>query len=479
MSTPINDPSSERSVLSFIFKNSKEGFIRCSDYISSEDFSVPQNRQLYQIFSKLYDDESCEGFDNTVVLAKARDLGIHKFFESNDGSEYLDIIQSSYVNPENIDLLCLQVRKYSVMRRMHKTYSDVANFIESAGTDEPLSKIIAKAESSVTDFISKIDAHEQKDNSLFDNLDEYIEAKINQPICTQVGISTGFPLFDTGIGGGIRPGTVNVIGARAKRGKSWLSLNQARNIALQGIPVLYLDTELTKEYQQDRLISIDSGCPITLLETNQFRQDNNLMQAVMESAKRQKELPISYECVGGQSIQEILTKARHWLVKKVGFNQDGTAKPCSIFFDYLKLMNAEGVAKHTPEYMLLGFMITELHNFAVKYRLPIVTMIQLNRDGIDSDASNVIAGSDRILWLCSSFTILKDKDENDISMGCGWNLGNKKMIIVDTRQGPGMEVYGDYVNVHASMRPNVAKENATGLMTEGFLFSQTVNTNGS
>lgn len=98
---------------------------------------------------------------------------------------------------------------------------------------------------------------------------------------------------------------------------------------------------------------------------------------------------------------------RRWLVKDVGLNDDGTAKDCVIFYDYIKLMDTAGLSQDVKEYQLLGFMMTSLHNFAVKYKVPIVAFIQLNRDGINKESTDTASGSDRIVWLCSNFTIFK------------------------------------------------------------------------
>jgi hypothetical protein len=117
-------------------------------------------------------------------------------------------------------------------------------------------------------------------------------------------------------------------------------------------------------------------------------------------------------------------------------------------------------------------MITELHNFAVKYELPIISYVQLNRDGIDGEDTGIIAGSDRILWLCSSLSIFKNKDDTDVSLGCGWEHGNKKLLILATRQGSGLETEGDYINLKASINPHIGKLEATGLIREGHLYSK-------
>jgi 5S rRNA maturation endonuclease (ribonuclease M5) len=74
--------------------------------------------------------------------------------------------------------------------------------------------------------------------------------------------------------------------------------------------------------------------------------------------------------------------------------EDGTAKPCLIVFDYLKLMSSSTrwSEANLAEFQVLGFMMTGLHNFAVRYKVPILTFIQLNRDGINVEDTSVASG---------------------------------------------------------------------------------------
>ena len=81
------------------------------------------------------------------------------------------------------------------------------------------------------------------------------------------------------------------------------------------------------------------------------------------------------------------------------------------------------------------------------------------------------AGSDRIIWLCSNFSILKNKDDTDKDLGCGDAFGNKKLLIVESRHGSGLD-RDDFINIEAKMRPGVPYSEATGKMQEGCLFSQ-------
>jgi hypothetical protein len=108
-------------------------------------------------------------------------------------------------------------------------------------------------------------------------------------------------------------------------------------------------------------------------------------------------------------------------------------------------MTGDSISGDMAEYQLLGFMATGLHNFSVRYKLPIVAAIQLNRDGITKETTDVASGSDRIGWLCSNFSILKPKSDDEIAND-GPENGNRKLLPLVCRHGPGLN-QSDYVNV--------------------------------
>ena len=91
-------------------------------------------------------------------------------------------------------------------------------------------------------------------------------------------------------------------------------------------------------------------------------------------------------------------------------------------------------------------MMTTLHNFAHRYRVPISAFMQLNRDGIDKDDTSAASGSDRIIWLCSNFSLFKTKTPEEIAED-GEGSGNRKLKVIVARHGEGMET-GDYVNCY-------------------------------
>jgi hypothetical protein len=136
---------------------------------------------------------------------------------------------------------------------------------------------------------------------------------------------------------------------------------------------------------------------------------------------------------------------RKWIYQYVGFNEDGSTKDCLIIYDYLKLMGSETINNSMQEYQVLGFQITKLHNFCVKYDVPCLSFVQLNRDGITKESTDVVSGSDRLIWLCTSFSIFKLKSDEEIAEDRQEN-GNRKLVPIVSRHGGGLDD-GDYISM--------------------------------
>ena len=160
-------------------------------------------------------------------------------------------------------------------------------------------------------------------------------------------------------------------------------------------------------------------------------------------------MPFKYKSIAGKSFDEVLSLARRWVIKDVGLDDFGKAKPCLIILDYIKLMDDGAISKNIAEYQALGFLMSSLHNFMVQYGVACLAFTQLNRDGITREDTDVASGSDRILWLCSNFSIYKRKTEEEMAdesvseNNISYNL---KLIPIVARHGKGIDA-GDYINI--------------------------------
>ena len=298
------------------------------------------------------------------------------------------------------------------------------------------------AEDSLLDFGSSL-SDEGQPIAIGTDIDEYIAYLESNPI-DQVGISSGFPIYDQSIGGGFRKGTVNIIAARPKVGKTLLADNIGYSIAKRGIPVLNMDTEMSTKDHIHRIVAMMTEIEINTIETGKFSQSPIQGQKIKTAAGELKNTPLYYKSIAGKPFDEQLGIMRRWLMKDVGLNSDGTAKDCVIVYDYLKLMDTSGMTQDLKEYQVLGFMMTALHNFAVKYQVPILSFIQLNRDGITKESTDTASGSDRIIWLCSNFAIFKRKSDEEIAED-GSQSGNRKLVPLISRHGGCLDD-NDYIN---------------------------------
>jgi hypothetical protein len=107
-------------------------------------------------------------------------------------------------------------------------------------------------------------------------------------------------------------------------------------------------------------------------------------------------------------------------------------------------MSSKGIGKNIQEYQALGFQITSLHNLSVKLDFACLSFIQLNRDGITKEDTSVASGSDRLIWLCTSFSIFKEKSAEELAED-GPHGGNRKLVTLKARHGPGL-LDGNYIN---------------------------------
>ena len=227
-------------------------------------------------------------------------------------------------------------------------------------------------------------------------------------------------------------------------GKTLLAQNMGMNIAKLGIPVLDLDTEMRIEDFRNRTLASETMVPINDIETGRFEDDALYKNRVFNKMNSLKGVGYYHVNISGKPFEDQLAIMRRWIARNVGLRQDGKANDCVIIYDYLKLMNSVDI-KDIAEFQALGFMMTSLHNFAIKYDVPILAFIQLNRDGITKESTDAASGSDRIIWLCSNFTIYKVKSDEEIAQD-GPERGNRKLVPIIARHGQGLEDK-DYINV--------------------------------
>lgn len=446
----MNNPVAERIILSGILNHGEVCYYDVCDLVSIDSFHSEVNQSIYKCLSHAYENGYEGKIDLPSVMSAAHSLGLDKQFERGDDAKYLRALFDYHTEPSSARKSAAKVEKLHIGRVVKSRIEQAGLSLESITGDEKISDIFGLIENPLFELSDRLAGKSGNNPVLIGNgLREYIQYNIDNPV-QQIGITTGYKAWDQAIGGGVRGKTINMIGARIKSGKSFLADNFAVNIAgFQNIPIIMLDTEMGNNDHWNRMVAMLSKVSIKEIETGQIPKHK--IADVFKAVEFIEKMPYHYISIAGQPFEDTMALLRRWVTKTVGLNENGEAKPCVIIHDYMKLMSQEGMtASGLAEFQLLGFQITALQNFMVRYNTGCISFVQLNRDGITREDSDVISGSDRIAWICSNFSILKRQSEDEMAEQTGDVKYNSKLVNLFQRHGPGLSD-GDYINLKADL----------------------------
>jgi replicative DNA helicase len=441
MEEKLLDIGSERAILASLCQHGIDAYISISDIIDIDSFVNTNNKLVFECLSYVINNDQKP--DIASLLSAAEQLNISESINTPQELKYISSLYEFPVEQTNTIKFATQLKKFEYARKIKKLTSQINRKADKVTGKESIDEIINILESPVTDFLRE-DSGTENPEQIGEGVEDYVEF-LKENKCDIIGVPTGFTRYDEAIGGGLRRKCVDLVSARPKVGKSVFADNVALNVASSGTPVLVLDTEMSKEDHLNRLISNISGVPINEVATGKFVDDPNKENKVAEAVDLLSKIPYSYISVAGKPFEQIINLIRRWVVQEVKTDESGKTNECLIIYDYLKLMSSSSITNNIQEYQALGFQITSLHNLCVKLDIPCLSFVQLNRDGITKESTDAVSGSDRLVWLCTSFSIFKAKSPEELAED-GPNAGNRKLVPIVSRHGSGMED-GDYINM--------------------------------
>lgn len=200
-----------------------------------------------------------------------------------------------------------------------------------------------------------------------------IEKFRNDPLSNPV-IRTGISQLDDMLGC-LRPGTLNIIGARPGVGKSALSANIAINAGRSGHPVIFFSLEMGGDSIVKRLMSIDQGIPYKTL-AGEFCRDIQRKRVEVTKDNFQK-LKFFINDSGSLEINKFKADSRR-------FASQHTGMPL-IILDYLQLVKVDVGRKNANRYEQIGDFTREAKILAKELNCPIILLCQLSREADDKD----------------------------------------------------------------------------------------------
>jgi replicative DNA helicase len=439
----LEDLASERAVLAALCQYGLDAYLEV-DFIDSRTFTDPMNQLIFDCVYKSISENT--QVELSSILSAANDLGLEDQLNNKEELGFVRSLFNFPIHKNNVGSYAAKIAKLKLARDLSQTLKACEKELGNVTGEEDVMDIVARIEEPLLEATGDIyQSSSKKTETLGEGLDEYLDFVANN-VSDFIGIPSGFPAYDAAIGGGFRRKCVDLIAARPKVGKSMFGDAVALHVASEeNIPVLVLDTEMSKEDHYNRILANLSGVEINRIASGRFTENEIEKEKVYQAAEKLKNIPYHYISIAGESFENILSQMRKWVYQHVGFDENGRTKDCLVVYDYLKLMGSEGINASMQEYQVLGFQITKLHNFMVKYDLACLAFVQLNRDGITKESTDVVSGSDRLIWLCTSFSIFKLKSDEEKAED-GVNNGDRKVVPVVARHGEGLDD-GDYISM--------------------------------
>ena len=188
--------------------------------------------------------------------------------------------------------------------------------------------------------------------------------------------------------GGIHRGQLTIIGARPRTGKSAIALQIAANVAEQGHKVLFIPLEMLIPENLKRILLyeqvIEPGEPI----------DRNVVGPYLDQLEKSLKF-----CEGLNNVDGIEKAIK-------------AEKPELVIIDQLSQLTIGGNHRDTREMLVL--ITRNLKRIALEYKVPLIVLSQLNRDGTNKKRPSLenLAESDSTGQDADNVFLLYEDDED-------------------------------------------------------------------
>lgn len=426
----ISKPGSERSILSIILNNNDK-IIECeSNNLFANHFSVPGHQVIYSVICYLYSREDINRIDSYAIYNSITDQEAKASVDELGGMGYIDTLMQSRAS-DNLVFYINQVRNCAMKRMAYQLGAQIQDMVtDLSNIDSPAEDIFERIQEQTNEII--LENQEQSEVYLMGSTTEEILRQRAENPLEIPGLSMNWANYDK-VTQGQKPNELVVVVARSKVGKSAFLLNHAKKFSVNdGIPGLYIDTEMTYREQEDRLLSCISGVPYEEIVNGMFSRDTIHGEASDKTAKLFSALEKIRASNFFHVYMPMFTIEKVTALVRKYYLQHGLGY---VIFDYIKLPNAEVNNLQTAqEYQRLGYMTTCLKDLAGICNIPIITAAQANRTGDMSGDESDVGGSYRIVQMATRVVFLRHKTDQEITTD-GWQRGNMKVKVAFQRNG--------------------------------------------
>ena len=401
----------ERAILAYCFKKI-DNYYDVVSKLSVTDMLHYDHQVILSMLGQLAQ-SGVKQFDMPMLLTLAQQSGV---MCGPGDTDYLHSINNMKISDQNFEIYVQNVLEASTKFQLYSSLSDNLHLIEeNAKGGEDAANLIGGIEMNILDLATTSRAIREPRN-MADGLREEIERRRSNPV-DQMGLSTGFPILDRQIDG-LVPGTLNVVSARPKKGKSTFLSRIATHVAyMLGKPVLYIDTEMSFDQWRDRIIAGMSNIKERKIKHGKYT-DEEYRDIISKCVNIVENGKLFHEYMPGYTVEKIVALYKKYKLKH---------NIALMIFDYIKEPDSSSIERQRKEYQILGDVATKLKDLAGELQIPCLTAVQINREGSVADSDRIARYADIIMqWM--------NKTNEELEAG-GEFGGQYKLVVRETRRG--------------------------------------------
>jgi replicative DNA helicase len=355
---PPQQIEAEQSLLGGIMVDSS-GLPSALEVLRGDEFYKDSHRLIFRAIQDLFEqNEPVDLLTVTDLLSERKEL------ESVGGASYVASLTEVMGSSANVGAYAKIISEKAVLRRLIQSANEILSLSYGGGKsaedvlDSAEAAIFSLAERRIRNSYFPLKEIIKKNIETIERFQEYREAVS--------GVASHYKDLDK-ITAGFQKSDLIILAARPSMGKTALSLNIARNAALEsGVPIGFFSLEMSKEQLAMRLLCAEARVDSHKIRTGFLSQQE--CAKLLNAAGAFMDVPIYIDDTPAISPLELRAKARRMMADQ-GLGM--------VIVDYLQLMRGrDGTERREQE---ISEISRSLKGLAKELDIPVIALSQLNR----------------------------------------------------------------------------------------------------
>lgn len=335
--------------------------------LSTTDFYLHGHQQIWSAICEL--DENGAEIDALTISELLKENGVKQISVPQLSELTYGLVYAFKPADWVADL-----KRYALRRHLLRVLSIQMVKLE---TDSDTGEVLRTLEAMVDEARTDLSEKDERFVSFADVMDFEVKPALERLLSPDDSekISTGFPVIDKMIGGGLSLSDVVVVGSTTGSGKSAFVLQLAQNIAKGGVPVAFLSGEMSN--RENGLRAVSQEAEMFNLNSCTWLQESGYNQA-MTAVEKLRDLPVYID----HKTLDTLTLRSHIraLVREKGVRV--------LVIDYLQLLKLGGRDPKTRHEKVTE-VSQEIKRLAIEFNICVIQVVQFNREGSKSGKSTI------------------------------------------------------------------------------------------